>query len=198
MNRNLTALAPLRPRPYDGPATLAMRLLLVSLGVLFLGGLVGLWAAPGRTEPLRSVLPPLLWGSTASLVAGGIVLRRALREIRRYDRPAFRRSLRLALGGGVLFLVVQTPALAQLLARHGAEAPVVVGGAMPGLLFFLILLHALHVVGGLVALGWVALRAHADPRSYTPDYHTPVRYTVMYWGFLETVWLAMLAVFLIV
>jgi heme/copper-type cytochrome/quinol oxidase subunit 3 len=173
-----------------------MRVMLVSLGVLFLGGLVGLWAAPGRDEPLRSALPVAIWVSTAILLAGGAVMRRALRKVRRYDRPAFRRSLRLALGGGVLFLAVQVPVLGHLLARLAMTSPT--GGAKPGLLFFLILLHALHVVGGLLALGWITVRAHTDARRYTPDYHTPVRYTVMYWGFLEVVWLVMLLTFIVI
>ena len=48
---------------------------------------------------------------------------------------------------------------------------------------------------GLAALSWVTFRAFADERGYNADYHTPVRHTVMYWGFLEMVWLAMLATF---
>ncbi|MFO7653636.1 MAG: hypothetical protein R6X25_07405 [Candidatus Krumholzibacteriia bacterium] len=193
---------PIPIRPGEGPGVLGMRLLLLSLGVLFLAALAGLWFAPGRSQPLRTVLPPLLAGSTAALLVAGILLRRALQKIRRYDRPPFRRLLLAGLGAGAGFLILQAPALGSLLTRH-AEAAAMVGsaaaaGAQPGLLFVLLLLHALHVVAGLLAVGWVAWRAHSDPRRYTPDDHTPVRHAVMYWGFLETIWLVMLAAFLVI
>jgi len=226
MERGLTALSPLKPTPYDGSATFGLRLLLISLSVLFVGGIVGLFFAPGRTEPLRTILPPELWLSTACLVAGGLALRFSLQRIRRNERRAFRFLLAGGLACGIAFVAVQTPALGKLLGRHAAITAAIdaavaadplatlpggalnaaldaargVGtvpgaGAMPGLLFFLILLHALHVGAGLAALGWVTFRAFAEERGYNADYHTPVRYTVMYWGFLEMVWLVMLATF---
>src|SRR5205085_9989276 len=56
------------------------------------------------------------------------------------------------------FLTVQAPAMIDLLGQH----QVFKSSRMHvyGLIFFLILLHALHVVGGMVALVIVTVKAH--------------------------------------
>jgi cytochrome c oxidase subunit 3 len=48
-------------------------------------------------------------------------------------------------------------------------------------------LHALHVLGGIVVLSWVAWRAHRG--AYNRVYHTPLELGGMYWHFVDIVWL---------
>lgn len=54
-------------------------------------------------------------------------------------------------------------------------------------------LHALHVAGGIVAMGLVALGFAAG--AIRPRCHWPVDFTALYWHFLYLVWLAMLSAF---
>ena len=42
---------------------------------------------------MRDLLPSAGWSSTACLLAGGFLLRRALPKVRRYERPALRAAL---------------------------------------------------------------------------------------------------------
>jgi heme/copper-type cytochrome/quinol oxidase subunit 3 len=66
---------------------------------------------------------------------------------------------------------------------------------MFGLAFCLILLHAAHVIGGVVALWVVTVKAMKD--RYDHENYQGVRHAAVYWHFLDIVWVAMLAVFLI-
>jgi cytochrome c oxidase subunit 3 len=50
-------------------------------------------------------------------------------------------------------------------------------------------LHAAHVIGGLIQLSVVTVRAYRG--AYSPSYHPGVTYSVMYWHFLDIVWLVM-------
>ena len=78
--------------------------------------------------------------------------------------------------------------MVRLLSQHRAAA-VSQGLFLYGLIFVLILVHALHVVGGLVGLGITtanALRGRYDHENYTG-----VRSAAMYWHFLDVVWIIM-------
>ncbi|MGN6506488.1 MAG: cytochrome c oxidase subunit 3 [Tepidisphaeraceae bacterium] len=57
------------------------------------------------------------------------------------------------------------------------------------LVMALILIHALHVVGGLVALGIVAY--HGYRGFYDHEQHAGVTNCVLYWHFLDAVWILM-------
>ena len=113
-------------------------------------------------------------------------------------------TVALALG----FLANQIPALTILLTRHFellrqvhrealATQPTLTTDPrryLLGLIFFLILIHALHVVGGLVSLALATARActAGDPRAM----EGPVRFTAIYWHFLGAVWLVLFVTFL--
>ena len=66
---------------------------------------------------------------------------------------------------------------------------------MYGLVFFLILVHALHVVGGIVALGIVTFRARR--RKYDHENYMGVQFAARYWHFLDVVWIGMFTMFLV-
>jgi cytochrome c oxidase subunit III len=53
-------------------------------------------------------------------------------------------------------------------------------------------LHALHVVGGLVPLALVTIAAFQD--MYGPKKNAAIRYTAMYWHFLDAVWCVLFVV----
>ena len=73
----------------------------------------------------------------------------------------------------------------------GQFAPV----SMYGLVFFLILVHALHVVGGIVALAIVTLRTRRQ--MYDHESYMGVQFAARYWHFLDIVWIAMFTMFLV-
>ena len=177
-----------------GPATFGMRLLIFSLSVLFLAGLVGYLITRQRLGSEYAVtLPTMLYGSTAAILVTGGFLEMAWQRLRRGSVQPASVLLRLAVVAALVFLVFQVPALTRLLAGH--RAAVVEGNPLLGFVFFLVLLHALHVVGGLAAMAVVVARSLG--RSLNPDQDgATVRLTARYWHFLDVVWVVLFAVFL--
>ncbi len=141
--------------------------------------------------PLQSLsLPWPLWFSTVVILVSGFTLHRALQKVRVEKLAAFRQWMVATLLLSMLFLVVQTPALIALVLDRQADNAT----ALSGFLFFLILLHALHVVGGIIPLFKTTLNAYAG--RYDHEHYGPVKMLAMYWHFLDLVWIVMFGVFL--
>lgn len=196
-----------RPRPSHGIASksgfepprravaIGMWLFLASLTMLFLSSIVGYVLIrtnlAGRSPHGTVVLPRGTWVSTAVLIIGSFTIHRAVVLVRREKIRRFKFYLYLTGVLAILFLLIQTPCLWEILQTHLADAPH--GTTIYGLVFFLILLHALHVVGGIVAMAIVSLRAHRG--YYDHEHYMGVRHAALYWHFLDIVWLTMFAVF---
>ena len=177
-----------------------MRLFVLSLGMLFFASMLGYVAIRtgyyGRVDlpagALRPSFPASLWVSTALVLAGSFTISRALAAVRRERQRPFRAWLAATLGLAVLFVIVQTPSLAAILSAHFAQLRAAGEGrpmALFGLIFFLIIVHALHVAGGIVFLAWVLYRAGQN--AYDHEHHIPIRHAALYWHFLDVVWIAL-------
>ena len=176
---------------------LGMILFLASLGMLFawsLGGYVFIRVWNREKFELGLVrLPWTLWLSTALMLASSVALHVSLAAVRREKPRDLLRWLWVSMALAIGFVAVQAPAMGAILSdRHRSLERQV---ATHHLLFFLVLLHALHVVGGLVALGRVIMGARRG--RFDHESHEPVKYVVMYWHFLDVVWLVMFAVLLL-
>jgi heme/copper-type cytochrome/quinol oxidase subunit 3 len=186
----MTQSKPLYPVPRRAH-TFGILLFLASLSMLFIASLIGYFvirifgAASPRGRALQ--LPPILWISTLVMVASSVTMARALRAIRAERRGDFRRALLFTTALAVTFVAIQAPALADMLRSHARLEPT--GMRLYGLLFFLVLLHALHVVGGLVMLAVVLLNARRG--RYDHEHHSSVANLNAYWHFLDGVWLVM-------
>lgn len=56
-----------------------------------------------------------------------------------------------------------------------------------GLYFMMTGLHGIHVVLGMLVMGWLLVRAQRG--EFTADYNTPVELTGLYWHFVDLVWI---------
>jgi heme/copper-type cytochrome/quinol oxidase subunit 3 len=138
--------------------------------------------------PLGSVhLPWQLWLSTAVILTSSFTIQRALQNVRAERQTRFTNSLMLTLLLGIGFLLLQGPALAGLLTQRFAGESA--STALYGFVFSLILLHALHLVGGLIPLTVVTVKAHHY--RYDHESHGPIQYMTMYWHYLGGVWIVM-------
>jgi cytochrome c oxidase subunit III len=66
---------------------------------------------------------------------------------------------------------------------------------LEGMLFILILLHAVHFIAGMIALTVVTARGLKG--RYDHEYHGGVRMCALYWRFLDVVWIALFGTFLL-
>ncbi len=145
-------------------------------------------------------LPRMLWLSTALVLLASATIQAAVISIRRERQDLLRAWLVVTLMIGIAFCCVQLPSLGILVKHHLANvhAHELAGGDANnllrvnpffGIIFVFILIHALHVLGGIVELLLVTHGAFAG--KYDHEYYNPVKHSAIYWHFLDVVWLAM-------
>lgn len=169
-------------------------LFLLSLLVFFLTSILlyGLYAYSRRGDPLNATpLPKAFLVSTVFLVAISGLVHVATRSIRRdrYGTTAW--LLGISTFAAIIFIAIQCFAMNELLLGPATfEGP---GRGVAGMVVVLAILHALHVLGGIFALGIVAARSAFE--KYNHERHWPVDFAAQYWHFLDLVWIAMIATF---
>ena len=181
-----------REPSFRNAGTVGMALFLAALGMLFTASLVAfVFIRYGSNSPPAGAihLPNELWLSTLLVVCVSVALGLATRQLREGRQRASRNSLTAALAFAAGFLTVQAPALVKLLEEH--QHLRASGLHLYGLIFFLVLLHAAHVVGGMVALVYVTVKAHRGGYERQGGTKNPIRMTTLYWHFLDMVWIVM-------
>lgn len=143
------------------------------------------WPPPGAPA-----LPVGLWVSTGLLGGISLVLHYAARAAAGFRCRAAQRGLFLGLLLGLAFLASQAANWIALFPENAAG---------PGLRYAKWLtvftgFHALHVVGGIVALGHALYRAAR--RAPLDRAARRARFAAMYWHYLGVVWLVLLVVIL--
>jgi len=168
-----------------------MWLFLASLTMLFGASMLGyvlvrLNSAAMPTQRFLE-LPGTLWISTVLVVAASFTIHHALRGIQHERLAQLKRFLLITLVLAIAFVAVQIPSLAMMLTEHSALRQS--GIHLYGLVFTLVVLHAAHVAGGVIALILVTRRAFAG--GYDHEHHIGVYNAALYWHFLDVVWLVM-------
>ncbi|WP_246112590.1 cytochrome c oxidase subunit 3 [Allorhodopirellula solitaria] len=169
-------------------------LFLCTLLVFFLTSLLlyGIYAESRQDDPQTAVeLPASFLTSTVCLIGISVVLHLATRTVRRSKRGVTVVLLSIAALAAVVFIMIQYRSMLELLA-----GPALGGGTgkgVAGMVVVLAFLHALHVAGGILALGIVGVRTALG--RYDHERHWPVDFTALYWHFLDLVWVCMLITF---
>ncbi len=197
----------------DGPrqttaGSIGMWLFIAALAVLFATSILGyVLVRVNATEPpevaienhpraivkLHTLeLPQMLWFSTALVIGVSIAIAIAQFYFKRGLQQPYRKALIAALVLGAGFVTVQTPAMITLMVTHHQQAAEK-QNHFYGLLFFLVLLHALHVIGGMIALSRLTIRAQQG--AYDSSNPNPTRHAALYWHFLDIVWIVMFTTF---
>lgn len=186
------------PRDRLNAGTFGMRLFLLSLGILFAASVIGyVWIrliAIGQRLDLPT-LPIGLWLSTAILLASSGSMQWALVAGRAGDAGRLRAAMVTTVALGLAFLLVQAWCWVAWAGPMRAALGETDHAFLLTSFFVLTGLHAMHVVGGLVALGIVTARAFAG--RYSAQSHAGVVYTAMYWHFLDAVWLVLFATLMV-
>ncbi len=174
-------------------------LFIASLGVFFLATLVSYCIIrvqafqPVKRDYVELSLPASFWVSTAFLIVASVCLQRGVWLVHRQRIVEFRRWLLVAMVAASAFVIAQLFGMNHLLQIHFTQ----LDGSTKvyGLSCTLAFVHALHVIGGMIYLGYVLIQAYRN--RYDHERHWAVDNCAGYWHFLDVVWFAMLATFLI-
>lgn len=185
------------PRYATGLSRTALRFFLQAL--LVVGGAALLTrlliAGFGRSSAGRWL--PIPWPfllSTVCLGSGSLMLHRAVRAVRREKQQVFRRQLFGARVCAALFLGIQSYGLWSLFPPERAAEDASLGTTAFALA--LATLHALHFLVAVLFVVFVTARTRED--RYDHEYYWGVLVCSWFWHVLGIVWIAILAVFLIV
>ncbi len=129
-------------------------------------------------------LPRILWFNTLVLLASSATIEVARRRIAGVQPASFRRWWALTTGLGIIFLAGQVQAWRQLAAAGVFLA------TNPASSFFYLLTaaHGLHLLGGIVALVYVAFRAGRAAAGSRITQGTAAELAAIYWHFMDGLW----------
>jgi cytochrome c oxidase subunit 3 len=180
-----------------GAGMLGMVLFLVALSMIFAATIFGYfyirsgtaaWPPPGSPP-----LPRGLWLSTLLILLVSVAIQWALRSVRRNRQRSVRAALTTTALLAAAFLVNQ--ALNWKAVRAAVVPPDSPALRYTSTFYILTGTHALHVLGGLILLAVVTYKAFRG--AYSSASHPGVRYSAMYWHFLDAVWLILFALLLL-
>ncbi len=197
MLKNNFATLPSRPEAYR--AKLLLYLFLASLGMFFAASLISYCVIRNHAfdDPVRQYVPLYLpitfWISTVLLIGVSVCMHRSCMLVRCQKIKAFRTWLVAASGIAFLFFVVQGLGMKSLFDTHFSTTD---GSTKSyGICFTLAFVHAMHVLGGVIYLGFV-LRGTLSEK-FDHECHWAVDNCASYWHFLDVVWIAMLITFIV-
>lgn len=182
-------------RPPVTMGMLGMTLFLASLSMLFAASLMGFLVVRLRAEawPPSGApgLPSMLWLGTGVILLASFAVQGARRSAFENRQASLKAWLIATFLLGLVFLAVQ--------ADNWREMALAYRGRKPDLYAFtfymLTVLHGAHVLGGLVSLVVVTVKAFLG--RYRAGEARGVRYCTVYWHFLDVVWLIMFAVMMV-
>ncbi len=181
------------PPPLDAGA-LGMMVFIVALSMFFAASIAIylLMRQMHQPWPPRGfpALPASLWLSTLDIVFSSITLQGAVLAARRDDKIGLQRNLVATLLLGLTFLALQSYAWYMIWTQVAEVAGL--SSAYLKMFYAITGLHAVHVLGGLVPLVMVTVAAYQG--MYGRKKHAAVRYTAVYWHFLDAVWCAVFTV----
>jgi len=172
----------------QGVGSFGLQLLLVALAVLFASTVIATWFFRDAAAQWGTAVPELPLGlflTTAVLAALSFLVEAAARAAA--ASPA--RAARLLTLGGACALAFLAGQVWNWQALVGGRP----AGSRPSFyefnFYLLTLLHALHVIGGIVfhVIAWMRARQAA------PSAAAVLRHNAVYWHFLAVVWLVILA-----
>jgi heme/copper-type cytochrome/quinol oxidase subunit 3 len=179
-----------RPRGGEATARVGMAIFLGSWAMLF-AGLFFAYAfvrarapawPPLDAPPLPRLIPGL---NTLAIAASSAAVARAVRAQELGRLAGASRGLAAAAVLGAIFLSLQALVWADLWQAGLVPS----GGPYPSVFYAFTAFHALHVLVGLAALAWWAVRL----RSRADAARTGVRLWGWYWHFVGVLWVALYA-----
>lgn len=137
-------------------------------------------------------MPKIFWASTAVILISSITMQMALRSFKQRAMQQYRLLLGLTFVLGVAFVILQFFGFMQLW-----DQQVTFKGSGAGQFLYVIFgLHAVHVIGGVIALMIMFVKAFLGrTKLYSA---IPVEVMKTYWHFVDILWIYLFIFFLLI
>lgn len=138
-------------------------------------------------------MPQIFWFSTATMLISSITVQMALRSFQNREMRKYRMMIGITLLLGITFVILQWFGFNDLWKQHIRFT----GSAGAGQFLYVIFgLHGLHVIGGVIAMVLMFMKAYFGKiRLYSV---APVEVIATYWHFVDILWIYLLIFFIVV
>ncbi len=131
-------------------------------------------------------IPVIFWYSTAAILFSSVAIQLSLKALKQRNMLGYRRWLVITAVLGIIFLVLQIIGFIQF---GDQEIKLIGAGSNASYSFLLAIsgLHGLHVLGGVITLIVIAIRAVSiSNRNYSS---VPLEIAATYWHFVDALWI---------
>jgi cytochrome c oxidase subunit III len=165
----------------------------VGLGsiIMMFAGLTSAYIVKGSQPDWSTVsMPHIFYYSTAVIIASSITVQMALKAFKERNMMQYRRLITVTALLGTVFILFQLFGFSQLW-----NGGITFKGAGAGQFLYIIFgLHVLHVLGGVVALLVMFLKAYSSRiRNYNP---VSIELASTYWHFVDLLWIYLFVFFM--
>lgn len=161
--------------------------------IMMFAGLTSAYIVKGSLPGWVSItMPTLFYYSTAVMLISSVTMQMAVKAFRERNMRQYRNMITITAILGTAFIIMQVIAFGQLY-DGGIKWQ---GASGPGQFLYIIFgLHAIHVIGGVIALLVMFLKAFSTKRRNYDS--VPVEVASTYWHFVDLLWVYLFIFFLI-
>jgi len=131
-------------------------------------------------------IPLIFWYSTVAILTSSVAIQLSLKALKQRNMVGYRRWLVITAVLGIVFLVLQIIGFIQF---GDQDIKLIGAGSNASYSFLLAIsgLHGLHVLGGVITLIVIAIRAVSiSKRNYSS---VPLEIAATYWHFVDALWI---------
>ena len=168
------------------PHKFALWIAMGSIIMMFAGLTSAYIVRSSQANWLQFYLPDIFWYSTAVILLSSVFMHLSLQAFKAREMKRYRLLITATAFLGVLFAMLQVFGFLSL-NNHGVQ--LLGPGSNPSASFLAVIagLHALHVLGGVVALLFIFFRAYSSRfKNYSA---VPVEIAATYWHFVDVLWI---------
>ena len=174
------------------PHKFTMWVAIGSILMMFAGLTSAFIVKSNQTSWVPVSVPKVFWISTAVIIISSITVQMALRSFKQREMNQYRMLIGATLILGVAFVVLQWMGFQGLWAQK-----ITFKGSGAGQFLYVIFgLHAIHVIGGVVTLIVMFMKAFIGKTKLYSS--VPVEVAALYWHFVDLLWIYLLLFFIII
>ena len=161
--------------------------------VMMFAGLTSAFIVKSNQANFKLVeIPGVFWISTAAIILSSLTIQMALKFFKDREMGKYRLFVAITLLLGSLFVLLQWMGFKQLWEENVTFR----GGGAGQFLYVIFGLHAIHVIGGIIALLVMVLKAYFGKIKLYSS--VPVEVAATYWHFVDLLWIYLLIFFIVI
>jgi cytochrome c oxidase subunit 3 len=174
------------------PHKFTMWVAIGSIVMMFAGLTSAFIVKSNQSSWVPVTIPTVFWISTAVILVSSVTVQVALRSFKQRAMSQYRAMIGVTLLLGVAFVVLQWMGFQDLWAQK-----ITFRGSGAGQFLYVIFgLHAIHVIGGVIALIVMFIKAFLGSSKLYSS--VPVEVAAIYWHFVDLLWIYLLVFFIVI